>query len=198
LLAIGELGRVSLPLRARAEDGWTLSERPPVQTPRVCAHVLADDGSIPNSRLPLLIYAGALDLIGEDPCGAVEATLRTHGWGHGWRNGILLYHHYHSTAHEALVAYSGSARVQFGGEQGIAATVNPGDVVIIPAGVGHKNLAASADFRVIGAYPSGQAWDICYGKPGERPRADQNIARVALPTADPLFGQDGPLRTYWR
>ena len=70
--------------------------------------------------------------------------------------------------------------------------MNPGDVVIIPAGVGHKNLAASADFRVIGAYPRGQAWDICYGKPGERPRADQNIARVALPTADPLFGQRRP------
>ena len=168
-----------------------------MQTARVYAYVLADDGSIPNSRLPLLIYPGALDLIGEDPCGAVEATLRTHGWGHGWRNGILSYHHYHSTAHEALVAYSGSARVQFGGEQGVAATVNPGDVVIIPAGVGHKNLAASADFRVIGAYPRGQAWDISATASRESARGDENIARAALPTADPLFGQDGPLRTYW-
>jgi uncharacterized protein YjlB len=167
-------------------------------TDGVRAHVLADDGTIPNSRLPLLVYHKGVDLAGQDPPAAIEATLRANGWGNGWRNGVFAYHHYHSTTHEVLVVYAGSARAQFGGERGIVATLNPGDVVIIPAGVGHKNLGASADFRVIGAYPRGQAWDICYGKPDERPRSDENIARVPLPTADPVFGRQGPLLAHWR
>ncbi len=161
-------------------------------TDGVFAHVLADNGTIPNSRLPLLVYHKAVDVAAEGPLALIEATLRAHGWGGGWRNGIFPYHHYHSTAHEVLVAYRGSARVQFGGEAGIVASVAPGDVVIIPAGVGHK------DFGVIGAYPRGQAWDICYGRAGERPRADANIARVPLPSADPVFGREGPLLAHWR
>jgi uncharacterized protein YjlB len=167
-------------------------------TDGVFAHVLADDGTIPNSRLPLLVYRTAVDLAGEDPPAAIEATLRANVWGNGWRNGVFPYHHYHSTAHEVLVVYAGSARVQFGGEEGIVASVVPGDVVNIPAGVGHKNLGASADFRVVGAYPRGQAWDICYGRAGERPRADERIARVPLPIADPVFGREGPLLAHWR
>jgi len=118
--------------------------------------------------------------------------------GEAAANGIFPSHHYHSTAHEVLVVYGGSARVQFGGEAGIVASVTAGDVVIIPAGVGHKNLGATADFRVIGAYPRGQTWDICYGRAGERPRADENIARVPLPSADPVLGREGPLFAYWR
>jgi uncharacterized protein YjlB len=30
-----------------------------------------------------------------------------------------------------------------------------------------------------------------YGKPGERPPPDKNIARVALPQTDPVFGKTG-------
>jgi uncharacterized protein YjlB len=167
-------------------------------TDGVRAHILADDGTIPNSRLPLLVYEQAIDLSGGDPPAAIETALRANGWGHGWRNGVFSYHHYHSTAHEVLVVYAGSARVQCGGEAGIVASVTAGDVVIIPAGVGHKNLDATADFGVIGAYPRGQAWDICYGRAGERPRADENIARVPLPSADPVFGRGGPLLAHWR
>jgi len=50
-----------------------------------------------------------------------------------------------------------------------------------PAGVAHKNLGQSSTFAVVGAYPDGQHWDMNTGKPGERPRADQRIARVMLP-----------------
>lgn len=161
-------------------------------------HVLVDDGAIPNSRLPLLVYEQAADLGGADPPATIEAALRANEWGHGWRNGVYPFHHYHSTAHEVLVVYAGSARVQFGGERGIVTTLNPGGVVVIPAGVGHKNLGATPDFRVVGAYPLGQSVDICYGKRGERPRSDENIARVPMPMADPVFGRQGPLLTCWR
>jgi uncharacterized protein YjlB len=165
---------------------------------RVIAHVLKDAGNIPNSRLPVLIYPGALSLPKDDPASAIEALLHSHRWGDDWRNGIYTYHHYHSTAHEALFVYGGSAKVQLGGEGGLVETIGAGDVIIIPAGVGHKNLGASSDFHVVGAYPPQQQVDMWYGKPGERPRTDENIARLALPTTDPVFGKTGPLLDHWR
>jgi uncharacterized protein YjlB len=65
------------------------------------------------------------------------------------------------------------------------------DVVVIPAGVGHKRIEGSLDFRVIGAYPGGR---LLRGLPGERPRADRNIASVPLPDNDPIAGPGGPLK----
>jgi uncharacterized protein YjlB len=166
--------------------------------PRIITRLLKDTGTIPNSRLPVMIYQGALDLPKDDPASAIEALIHANQWGNDWRNGIFGYHHYHSTAHEALLVYSGSAKVQLGGESGVIETIGAGDVIIIPAGVGHKNLGSSSDFHVVGAYPPRQNVDMCYGKPGERPRTDQNIARVSLPAADPVFGKNGPLLNQWR
>ena len=97
-----------------------------------------------------------------------------------------------------LACYSGSAKVQFGGEPGVIEELRAGDVVLIPAGTGHKNLGARDDFRIVGGYPRGQDWDMCYGKPGERPKADRHIASVALPEADPIYGATGPLWRYWK
>ena len=162
----------------------------------VFSHLLPDDGAFPNhARLPLIVYRQALAK--PDPA-AIETTLHANGWGGSWRNGVYSFHHYHSTAHEVLVVYGGSARVQLGGEHGIVAEIGPGDVVIIPAGVAHKNLGASGDFHVVGAYPAGQSPDMNYGQPGERPRADETIARLSLPMNDPIFGPDGPLLGLWR
>jgi uncharacterized protein YjlB len=172
----------------------------PIKTkePRVITRLLKDAGTIPNSRLPVLIYQGALDLPKDDPASAIEALIHGHQWGDDWRNGVFNYHHYHSTAHEALLVFGGSAKVQLGGENGVIETIGAGDVIIIPAGVGHKNLGSSSDFHVVGAYPPRQNVDMKYGKPGERPRVDENIARVELPTTDPVFGKAGPLLDHWR
>jgi uncharacterized protein YjlB len=181
---------ISSHLDARYED---LGE-----TPQVVHHTLKDDGTYPNNEnLPLLVYQGALKLPERNPAAMFEALFEANQWGGSWRDGIYGYHHYHSTAHEVLGVYSGTAQVQLGGEKGVVLSISPGDVVIIPAGVAHKNLGASQDFRVVGAYPRGQSWDMNYGKPGERPRADQNIARVALPKSDPVYGTSGPLIDYW-
>jgi len=170
-----------------------------VNEPHVTAHRLVDDGVIPNNpRVPLLIYRRALRLPEEESESAVEQLLTVNRWGKSWRNGIYPYHHYHSTAHEVLAVCRGNARVQLGGEKGIEQKIQAGDVIIIPAGVGHKNLGASNDFQIVGAYPKGQDWDMCYGKKTERARAEQNIARVPLPEADPIYGADGPLLDYWR
>jgi uncharacterized protein YjlB len=167
------------------------------QRPEVLTVPLRDDGVIPNSRLPLLVYGRALALPAGDPASAIEQLFNEHHWAGAWRNGIYNYHHYHSTAHEVIAVFAGEATVQFGGSRGTTHKLTPGDVVIIPAGVAHKNLGSSGDFCVVGAYPEGQDWDMCYGKPEERARANQNIARVPLPTHDPVYGVDGILLGYW-
>jgi uncharacterized protein YjlB len=96
-----------------------------------------------------------------------------------------------------LGVYKGDARVQFGGEEGPTLMVEAGDIVIIPAGVAHKNINSSHDFRVVGAYPAGQSWDMNYGKEGERPAADNNIIAVPNPRTDPVYGDMGPLKKIW-
>ena len=162
------------------------------------AKLLHDDGVFPNNaRLSLLAYRGAVELPPRDPASAFETLFQANGWGNGWRNGVYPFHHYHSTAHEVLGVYSGAARVQLGGEEGIVLETGPGDVLIIPAGVAHKNLGSSADFRVVGAYPRGQHPDMNDGRPGERPRSDRNIIAVPLPQADPVYGVNGPLVRQW-
>jgi uncharacterized protein YjlB len=161
-------------------------------------HLFGDDGAIPNNpTLPFLVYPGALNLVGVDPAATCEAVFATNDWGGCWRNGIYPFPHYHSTAHEVLGICCGEARVRFGGDVGIELIVSAGDVVVLPAGVGHQNLGAGSDLLVVGAYPRGQRWDLCRGRPAERPWALENIQRVPLPAADPVYGADGPLVEQW-
>lgn len=168
-------------------------------TGRVMHQLVEDDGTYPNNgRLPLLVYPDALVLPDRDPAAAFERLFADHQWGGSWRNGVYAFHHYHSTAHEVLGIYGGTAEVQFGGPQGPVFSVAAGDVVVIPAGVAHKNLGSSADFRVVGAYPLGQRPDMNRGAAGERPDADERIARLPLPAADPVHGRAGPLLTLWQ
>ena len=160
---------------------------------------LVDDGTFPNNpRFPLLRYRNVVSIQGPDPAAIFERLFNDQGWAGSWRDGVYDMHHYHSTAHEVLGVYSGTAVVQFGGEQGICVEVQAGDVAVIPAGVAHKRLHSSGDFRVVGAYPPGQNWDMNYGKKGERPEADLNIAGVALPPTDPVYGSDGFLMNLWK
>ena len=73
-----------------------------------------------------------------------------------------------------------------------------GDMVVLPAGVGHCNEGASGDLLVVGAYPGGAAWDLRRGEPAERDEVLCNLAAVPLPGADPVHGTDGPLSRLWR
>lgn len=158
---------------------------------------LQDDGTFPNNKnLLLLIYKQAFQSI-EGDAATVEHVFRKNNWGNTWRNGIYNYHHYHSTAHEVLGIYQGEAEVLLGGPKGMKISVQSGDVIIIPAGVAHKNLGASSDFACVGAYPPGQVFDMNYGKEGERPQADKNITQVPLPENDPVYGKEGALLKYW-
>jgi uncharacterized protein YjlB len=85
----------------------------------------------------------------------------------------------------------------WGGKSGIKVDVSTGDVIIIPAGVAHKNLGSSREFGVVGAYPNGSSYDLKTGKQGERPEADRDISEVPVPSTDPLQGANAGLPTIW-
>jgi uncharacterized protein YjlB len=162
---------------------------------RVESFRFADDGIIPNSALPLLVYRAVLS--GADLAAAAERCFAGNDWRNAWRNGIFGYHHFHSTSHEVLGLARGEAVVRFGGERGRSRTVAAGDVVVIPAGVGHKLERGSPDLLVVGAYPEGRDWDLRRGDPGERDEVMANLAAVPLPAMDPVLGASGPLLGAW-
>ena len=160
---------------------------------------LVDDGVFSNNEnFPLLKYNSPVELDDSDPAATFERLFEDHGWTSSWRNGVYAVHHYHSSAHEVLGVYSGSAIIQLGGEEGVTVETSAGDVVVIPAGVAHKRVQSTGSFAVVGAYPDGQMWDMCYGRDGERPGTDRNIAGVSVPRKDPVFGESGPLLRLWK
>jgi uncharacterized protein YjlB len=155
-----------------------------------------DDGSIPNSRLPILIYHHVLDP--DAGPAAYEQRFAANRWLGAWRDGIFPFHHFHSTAHEVLGIAGGSATVILGGTQGRRFELMTGDVAVLPAGTGHCNISSSEDLLVVGAYPSGMRWDLRRGDPAEHDEVLANIARVPVPDADPVHGETGPLVELWR
>jgi uncharacterized protein YjlB len=166
------------------------------------AFLFKDDGAVPNNpALPALVYKSALDLAaGRDPEAAIEHLFAGNGWGYGqWRDGIYPFTHYHSMIHEALGIARGTATVQLGGERGETLEVSAGDVVVLPAGTGHKRLSGSAGLLVIGAYPPQGTYNLCRGdNPADRERALKTIADVPDPASDPVHGESGPLVKLWR
>lgn len=156
-----------------------------------------DDGVTPNSHLPLLRYKDAFTARGLEGASWLEQKYYSNNWGNSWRNGIFDFQHYHSIAHEVLGIYSGEANVLLGGDDGEIVKVTAGDIIVIPAGVGHKNLG-SENLGVVGAYPGGMQVDIVRATPEQRPRVDQNIEKVLIPLQDPLHGDSDGLLDIWK
>jgi uncharacterized protein YjlB len=153
-----------------------------------------DDGAIPNSRLPLLVYRGALPA---DPA-AIEEIFAANHWPPAWRSHVHHHHHFHGNTHEALGVASGHTTVLFGGPNGRELRVSAGDIVIIPAGVGHCNKGQSDDLLIVGAYPDNAPRpDQFNADPAEHDLAAAKVAAVPPPTADPVTGGDGPLLRLW-
>ncbi len=88
--------------------------------------------------------------------------------------------------------------LHLGGEKGQKVNVQAGDILIIPAGVGHKNLGDKDNFGVVGAYPDGRDYDIKRGDAGDRPQVIQNIAAVPMPSLDPIYGKGKGLTILWK
>ncbi|MCG2614844.1 cupin domain-containing protein [Terrimonas sp. NA20] len=157
-----------------------------------------DDGTIPNSRYPLLIYQQVFSQRGDKGGDWLEERFAANGWTNTWRWGVYPFHHYHSNTHEVLGCFSGEALLHMGGEKGEKLTVKAGDIIVIPAGVGHKCISHSDDFTVLGAYPGGLDPDLMKGGKHERPDADKNIAATLKPSADPFSGKQEGLIKLWK
>lgn len=156
---------------------------------------IQSNNGIPNNpHLPALIYPRVLKpgLASSD---IVALYARNH-WVKSWVYSLFDFHHYHYAAHEVLTVISGCGVVQIGGEDGPGSEVTEGDVILLPAGYGHKLLDAEGDFTVVGAYPEGQP-DIGFNRPGDNTRLT-SIAKTPLPACDPIYGAAGPLASFWR
>ena len=141
---------------------------------------------IPNNpRFAVLLYRGVE--AAAEGASAARALLAEHGWGGSWVDGVFDFHHFHSTSHEVLGVLSGAATLELGGPQGQSFEVSAGDVVVLPAGTGHRRATARDGFRVVGAYPAGQEdYDLLRSADDA---ARSRIAAVPLPEQDPVGGE---------
>jgi uncharacterized protein YjlB len=163
-------------------------------------HHFQRDGGIPNNPvLPVLVYRKVFDPQTADKDKKFQRQFDSSGWKGVWKNGLYDYHHFHSASHEALGIASGSADVLLGGEHGTVIKLEAGDLIVLPAGTGHKRVSASENLVVMGAYPEGQQdYDVCRGKEAHLMPVEDIIAAVPLPDTDPFYGATGPLLTSWR
>ncbi|MBU8730693.1 cupin domain-containing protein [Cytobacillus oceanisediminis] len=156
---------------------------------------LGDDGQIPNNPdLPVIIYKAVFK---EQP-DEIEAAFNRHQWTGSWTGGVYDYHHYHSNTHEVLGVKAGQATVLIGGDQGERLELHQGDVILLPAGTGHKNAESSPDFEVVGAYPGGTSPNMKKKDPSDRVQALAEIKNVPVPQTDPVYGDEGPMLEEWK
>jgi uncharacterized protein YjlB len=168
--------------------------------PHVRHFVLERIKNFPNSALPVLIYQGALNLpaFKKKSAEIVQHIFARNGWGNSWTNGIYDFHHYHSNTHEAIAICLGSANVILGGPGGRGVKLEQNDVMILPAGVAHKCTKCSDDFQCVGAYPGGNDYNMNTGSWEEYEKALPVIEKLPLPEKDPVFGEEGFLKLYWK
>ncbi|KAL9108343.1 MAG: hypothetical protein Q9187_008307 [Circinaria calcarea] len=169
----------------------------PLKSLRTSSFQIASFNRIPNTSIqhkPLLVYHGAFQ---SSPASAIESHLSSTGVvTPQWRYTMYSTTHFHSTAHEVLCIFSGTAKLCFGGEENpkrADIVVGKGDVVIVPAGVGHRLMEdIEGGFEMVGAYQKGKSWDMCYGKEGKEEKV-QNIGQLDWFVKDPIYGDEGPV-----
>lgn len=152
---------------------------------------------IPNTSLqnyPLLIYHECFPQ--STSAAVIESHLRSTGVVEPqWRYTMYNTTHFHSTTHEVLCVVSGRAKLCFGGEENpgrVEAELKKGDVIIIPAGVGHRLLQdLDGGFEMVGSYPKGEYWDMCYGMEDEKAKIE-GIKDLGWFEKDPIYGVEGP------
>lgn len=157
-----------------------------------------DDGIIPNSKYPLLVYQNAFSERGNAGASFLEKKFKANNWYNSWRYGVYPFHHYHSITHEVLGVFQGNALIHMGGPKGEKINVKAGDILVIPAGVGHKCISHSDDFMVVGSYPNGMEWDLIKEEKDKHHQSLINISKVPFPSSDPINGKTNGLLTAWK
>jgi uncharacterized protein YjlB len=173
---------------------------------KISHHYIPAWHSTPNTSIqnkPLLIYHSAFNNKNNSfSASRVSAHLQRVGVVvPQWQYTMYTQSHFHSTNHEVLSVVSGRARLCFGGEgnpQRVEPVVEAGDVIVVPAGVAHRLLedqsGTSAEFVMVGSYPMGKEWDMCYGAGNEdEDEVRERIEQLGWFKQDPIYGSDGPV-----
>jgi uncharacterized protein YjlB len=64
--------------------------------------------------------------------------------------------------------------------------------MIVPAGLAHRLLEdIDGGFEMVGSYPPGESWDMCYGDVGEEHKTGR-IKDLPWFERDPVYGAVGP------
>ncbi|KAH8797960.1 hypothetical protein F5884DRAFT_905795 [Xylogone sp. PMI_703] len=165
-------------------------------------HVIPPNRYALNSSLPVLIYRDVLPL----PLSEEKTTifLEEHDWEKRGVWGHISTRHYHPNSHECYGIFQGESTLLLGQGQsdengGLEIDVHAGDVIVLPAGTAHCCLQSTADYRYIGVYPKGcPRWRNELGKAlPDIENLNKEISAVAMPTQDPVMGNDGPLLRLW-
>ncbi|KAF9693194.1 hypothetical protein EKO04_008764 [Ascochyta lentis] len=169
----------------------------PLSSLRISTHYIPSHAHLPNTtphNHPLMIYHSCFP--SSTSPSAIESHLPNNSITPQWRYTMYTTSHYHSTTHEILCIVNGRAKLLFGGEQNpekVETEVKVGDVVVVPAGVAHRLLEdVEGGFEMVGSYPKGCSWDMCYGKAGEEAKAEA-VGKVKWLEKDPMYGDDGPV-----
>ena len=170
----------------------------PLKSLKVSRHQIPAYQRLPNTsiqRRPLYVYHQAFNP--NTSASDIERHLSTlNVVNPQWRYTMYSESHFHSTTHEVLCVYSGSADLCFGGEENperVEPRVTKGDVIVVPAGTAHR-LMKDYDgcFSMVGCYPKGLSWDMCYGKAGEEEKV-KGIKDLPWFESDPIYGDQGPV-----
>jgi len=162
----------------------------------IITYYFENDGDIPNNILPVVIYKNALQHVENKD---FEFIFCQNGWSNNWHDIILTEDHFHSNTHEVLGLKNGQARLKLGGKNGEIVSVETGDVIVLPAGVGHYSVDNSLEYQFVGGYPNGADWNLKFSlKKEDALSVLAEIATIPLPEKDPVFGADGPLFEYWK
>jgi uncharacterized protein YjlB len=168
--------------------------------PHIWNFIFKRNKYFPNNRLPVLIYRKVLELPKQKNKAAkiIQQEFLRNGLTNSWRYGIYDFHHYHSNTHECMGICMGSAFVILGGPNGRRVKLEAGDVMVLPAGVGHRCTSKTEDFLCVGAYPEGKDYDTHTGTPETYKETAKTIKKLSVPSLDPVFGEQGFLKTYWK
>ena len=168
----------------------------PLSALRVSRHHIPSYKGLPNSSIqnkPLSIYHSTFQ---NATVSRIESHLASTAVVEpAWRYTMYSTTHFHSTTHEVLSIASGSALLCFGGENNperLEAEVERGDVIVVPAGVAHRLLKDHGSFLMVGSYPKGKSWDMCYGNAGEEEKV-KGISELEWFERDPVYGDHGPI-----
>lgn len=181
----------------RLPEGAPAATPTPIGPEAIVELRVEPNGGVPNNpTLPALIYRGAF--AGDHDVERIKGLFERNRWFRVWDWSVFDYHHYHPASHEVLAVARGRAAIRLGGEGGQTHELGVGDVMLLPAGFGHRRLGASAGFTVVGAYPEGQeAREIARADPATLEAALARVVATPPPATDPVYGESGPLLARW-